>query len=337
MKIDLHAHVLPRNCFDMVDRDGRNWGPTMGKDAAGKDIILAGGKSTGRVATHCDPEVIIKDMDRVGLDMRVLSFMANTLSDEVNPEDGLKFCQRFNNGLAEWVRAYPDRLMGMATVPMQDVSKAVGELERAVRELGLKAVAIRTNINGKNLDEREFWPFYQKAQELDVPIYTHPEGKRAAGADRLQKYWLTNLIGNPLDTTIAVASIIFGGVLESFPRLRFLFSHAGGFTPFISGRWDHGYQAQGGVPALAACRSIPKAPSEYLKLMYFDTMIHFGPAFAYLVDTIGADKVVLGSDYPAHMGIPDPVSHVRNAAGISAADKHKILEQTSLAWLNLPG
>jgi len=330
MKIDLHTHFVPRDCFDMTGRDGRNYGPTIGKDASGQEVLMVDGKSFGPiVAQICDPERRIQDMDRAGLDMQAISISPLSIFYDIDAEQELSFCQRHNNGIAEVVRAYPHRFVGMATVPMQDVDKAVVELERAIHELRLKAVEIGSNINGKNLDEPEFWPFYEKAQELDIPIYVHP--LNVAGADRMQRYWLANLIGNALDTSIAIASIIFGGVLERFPRLRFLFSHAGGFSPFMRGRWEHGYQY---VPE---CRSIPKPPSEYFKLIYFDTVIHFSPALAYLVNTVGPDKVVPGSDYPFAMGDLSPITTIRNTPGISAASKEMILEHTGVQLLKLEG
>ena len=173
----------------------------------------------------------------------------------------------------------------------------------------------------------ELWPFYQKVQDMEIPIYVHPSVNPVP--ERMQKYWLVNLVGNPFHTALAVASIIFGGVLESFPRLKFLFSHAGGGAPFIRGRWEHGYQF------FEWCRSIPKPPSEYFKLMYFDTIAHSGSSLAYLVYAVGAYKVVLGSDYPPRMGDPNPIATVRHAAGISAADKEIILERSSVDLLKL--
>ena len=312
----------------MTDKEGRKCSCYAAKDASGQEILMAEGRSQGPiVAQVCDPKRRIQDMDKIGLDMQAISIIPNDVNYDVDASLGLKFAQKQNNGIAEVVRAYPDRFIGMATVPMQDASLAVQELERAVRELGFKAVEIISNVKGKNLDEPEFRPFYQKVQELDIPIYIHPHN--VAGADRLQKSELTNLIGFPLESSIAAASIIFGGVLESFPKLRFLFSHAGGYVPYIRGRWEHGYYFR------KECRTIPKPPSEYVKLMYFDTIIHFGPALAFLVDTVGADKVVLGSDYPADMGDMNPVDTVRNAAGISAASKEMILEHSSARLLNL--
>jgi aminocarboxymuconate-semialdehyde decarboxylase len=325
LKIDLHAHVVPRDCFEMIDKHGRNHMSEIKKNAAG-DYVLASGRS---VAPRSDPKIIIQDMDKIGLDMRALAMYPGAVFYDIDPDDGIAFARKQNDAIARMVQANPKRFLGFATLPMQDIDKAVPELDRAVHELGLKGVQIMASINGKNLDEPEFGPFYRKVQELDVPIFIHPRGDQSAGVERMKKYFLENLIANPLETTLAIASIVFGGVLESFPRLRFVMAHGGGYTPFIRGRWEQGFQY------IRQCRTIPKPPGEYIKLMYFDTVIHFGPALAYMVDTVGADKVVLGTDYEAPMGIFDPVAQVRNAAGISAKDKEQILERSSLAALGM--
>jgi len=328
LKIDLHAHFIPRDYLNITDREGHKYGPAIGKNASGEEVLMIGDRLAGPVlAQVCDPERRIRDMDGTGLDAQAISISPTNVFYNINDEDGLDSSQKYNDAIAEVVRAHPDRFVGIATVPMQNVSEAVQELERSVHELGLKAVEVLSNINGKNLDEPELWPFYQKAQDLDIPIFVHPHN--VAGADRMRKYWLANLIGNPLDTSIAIASIIFGGVLESFPRLKFLFAHAGGFAPFIRGRWERGYRF------VDECRSTPKPPSEYFELIYFDTVVHFGPALKYLIDTVGDDKVVLGSDSPYVMGDLDPVITLSNIAGISAASREKILEYNSVALLKL--
>lgn len=261
MKIDMHAHFIPRDCYDMTDRKGHNYGPTIAKDSPGGETLIDGGLSLGPVtALMSDPETRLHEMDRMRMDMQVVCMSPLSIDYSIDSEDAISFCQRQNNGIAELVTAYPDRFLGMATVPMQDMSKAVPELERAVQKLGLKGVEILSNVNGKDLDEPEFLPFYRKAQELDTLIYVHPH-KVLGSADRMRKYWLAALFGNPVDTSLAIASIIFGGVLEKFPRLRFLFSHAGGCVPYVIGRWDHGYRAS------EICRTIPKPPSEYFKLI----------------------------------------------------------------------
>jgi len=291
-------------------------------------VLVFGGRSYGPMVSQlCDPERRIQDIVRMELDMQAISILPFSFFYDIDADLAQSFCQKANNGIAEVVRSYPDRFVGIATVPMQDVGKAVLELERAVQDLGLKAVEIGSNIAGKNLGEKDLRPFYEKVQALDVPIYVHPTN--VAGTDRMQRYWLRNLIGNPLETSLAIGNIIFGGILEDFPTLKFLFSHAGGFIPYVRGRLERGYRS------VAECHSIVKPPSEYLKLMYFDTIIFFGPALAYLAETVGPDKVVLGSDYPFDMMDPDPVATVRTAPAMSEANREMILERNAVHLLKL--
>lgn len=327
MKIDMHAHCVPRDCFNMIDEDGRPFGPTIEKDADGREIMIAEGMNLGPIVSLiADPEIRIKEMDRTGIDMQAISMTPTSLYDNLPPDRGLRLCCRYNDCLAGWVKNYPDRFAGLASLPMQDISLAVGELERAVNVLGFRGVQIISNINGKNLDNREIWPFYAKVQALNVPIFVHPW--QVAGLERMQKYFLANTVGNPAETALAIGSIIFGGVLEEFPRLKLVFAHAGGAAPYIRGRWEHGYRS------VKECRSIPKPPSEYFKLIYCDTVVHSPAALAYLVQEIGADKIALGTDYPFEMGDLDPVHTIR-WAHISAADKETIMERTAARLLNI--
>ncbi|MFH1090452.1 MAG: amidohydrolase family protein [Pseudomonadota bacterium] len=318
MKIDIHAHYVPRDCFEMKEGDGQVHGPLITADPSGQEFVEMYGFKLGPIARQLyDPETRVKDMNQARLDMQAVSLSPTNFFYHLDPQLSLKFCRRANDGLAELVRAYPDRFVGLADVPLQDAGLAAAELERAVKQLGFKGVQINSNINGHNLDEPVFFPFYEKSQELGVPIFIHPH--YVVGQERMKKYYLTNLIGNPVDTTIAVASLIFGGVLEKFPRLKFVFAHAGGCAPYIKGRWDHAYR-HGYVVKF----DIPKPPSEYIKTLYFDTIAHYGPALSYLVGNHGADRVVLGSDYPFDMADPDSVAAV-SALSISAEDKDKIM------------
>jgi aminocarboxymuconate-semialdehyde decarboxylase len=326
MKIDIHAHFIPRECFGMLDDEGRPFGPSIGRDGTGQEVIFADGVSLGPlVAPVTDPVVRIRDMDRMGIDMQAISINPSSVFNAMKPGAASPLYRRYNDAIAQVVTAHPDRFVGFATVPLQDVDAAVVELERAVRIGGLRGVQVGSNINGKNLDEREFWPFYQKAEELEVPIFMHPY--YVAAPERMQRYWLINLIGNPIDTAIAVGSLIFGGVLESFPRLKFVIAHGGGAAPYIEGRWSHGYRE------VDQCRSVPRPPSSYIKQMYFDTLTHSDLARTYLVGLVGADHVVLGSDYPFQMGDLDPVGTVRDSVGLSARDKETILERSAGALL----
>jgi aminocarboxymuconate-semialdehyde decarboxylase len=266
-------------------------------------------------------------MDKIGLDMEAISILPTHYYYSVDADLGLKLSQKQNDHIAEIVRAYPDRFVGMATVPMQDAGKAAAELERAIKKLGFKAVEINTNVNGKNLDEPEFLPLFEKAQTLDIPIFLHPHYVLAA--DRLKKHYLMNLIGNPVDTTVAIASLIFGGVMEKFPKLKFICAHAGGTTPFIKGRWEHGFNN-----LVAFKHELPRPPSKYIKGLYFDTITHYKPALLYMIADHGADHIVIGSDCPADMGDPDPVSTVRNLR-LPAKDEKKIMWENAATLLKL--
>ncbi|MBI4332143.1 MAG: amidohydrolase [Chloroflexi bacterium] len=326
MKIDMHAHFIPRDCLTMLDSQGRPYGYVTRKDASGKDRLTPDENREGTsIPDYCDPERRLLELDRVGLDMQALSPSPRHIIYSLDGAEGLRLCQKYNDGIARVVRTYPSRFVGMATVPLQDMARALPELERAVCDLGLKGVEILSDVNGKNLDERELWPFYQKAQDLDILVYVHP---RTPAQDNLKKYWLLNLVGHPFHTSLAIASVIFGGVLESFPRLRILFSHAGGAAPYLRGRWERAYQID------PACQTVPRPPGEYLRMLYFDSIALYDPALEYLVDTVGADRIVLGTDAPTRWQ-PDPITPVRNAVGISAADKERILEENSLALLKL--
>ena len=222
------------------------------------------------------------------------------------------------DAIAEAVGTCPDRFVGLATIPLQEPRQAAKELDRAVNELGLKGVCITNDINGKDLDWPKLWPFYEKAQEIGAFIFCHPS--IIPGAERMQKYQLKNLVGNPFATSLAIASVIFGGVLKDFPKLKFCFAHAGGFVPYQIGRFERGYQV------LRECKeNIAQPPSEYFKLLYFDTITHSVPALEYLIGTVGADNVLLGSDYPYDMNDPEPVLTVNRLGTVSPDEKEKIL------------
>jgi len=328
MKIDIHTHFAPRDCFDLIGEDGKPFGASIVVDPSGQEMLAFGGLKFGPVARQLyDPQTRLVDMNRMGVDMQAVSVPPTHLFYNMNADQGLRFSQKENDEIAELVKTYPGRFVGIANVPMQDIGKAVPELKRAVGQLGFKGVQINSNINGKNLDEPEFLPFFEAADVLDVPVFIHPH--YVAGADRLGKYYLTNLIGNPVDTAIAAASLIFGGILERFPKLKFVLAHAGGCAPYIQGRWNHGYHHVWGTKY-----DLPKPPGEYFKKMYFDTIAHYQPALSYLASTQGADYLVMGSDYPFDMADMSPVGSV-NQLGISPKDKSKIMGTNAERLLKL--
>ena len=231
-----------------------------------------------------------------------------------------------NDEIARLVKEHPDRFAAIATLPMQAPEKAADELRRAMTKLGLHGAMIGSNVGGKNLDDPSFEPLWATAAELDAFMVIHPGN--VAGADRLKSYYLGNLIGNPLDTTIAGACLIFGGVLERHPKLNFVMVHGGGFIPYQGGRWVHGWEV----------RPEPKvhlkhSPETYLDRFLYDTILHSKTALEFLIASVGADRIFLGSDYPYDMGMMDCVRHVRSLA-IRRADRDTILGGHAAAILS---
>jgi aminocarboxymuconate-semialdehyde decarboxylase len=227
------------------------------------------------------------------------------------------FARIQNEQLAKLVKAHPGRFQAIATVPMQAPRQAADELRHAMSALGLRGVQIGSNIAGKNLDDPELEPVWATAAELGAFILIHPIN--VAGVDRLKSYYLNNLIGNPLDTTIAAACLVFSGVLERYPALKICLAHGGGFVPYQAGRFLHGWHVRA-EPKV----KLPKPPTDSLQRFYFDTIVHSKDVLEFLVRNAGADRVLLGSDYPFDMGMPDGVLQVRSLS-IPATDRTSIL------------
>jgi len=290
MKIDVHAHYIPETCLELQG-EGPEPASLVG-DITNLDKRLA-------------------DMDAMGVDIQIMSPWLGFLSRD------LPTAVRHNDAMAQTVQSHPGRLLGLAAVPLHTPPQAAAELERAVKTLGLRGVEIGSNIDGQNLDHPSLAPFYAKLQELDVPVFIHPVN--VLGLDRLGGYYLRNLLGNPTDTAVAAASLIFGGVLKEFPRLKFYLAHGGGSCAFVRGRWDHGWKARP-----EAKLHIQRPPSEYFKLLYFDTLTHSGPALNYLAETAGAERVMLGTDYPFDMGDYHPVNTIASLPHLSDAQRELI-------------
>jgi aminocarboxymuconate-semialdehyde decarboxylase len=318
--IDTHAHVLTEETMALLRQAAPKVGPKITPiDAESALLDVAGVAYKPFPRGGWDVERRLQDMDAAGVDMQVLSVTPQTFlfNQEAALTNETSIIQ--NDQIAKLVRQHPDRFMGIATLPMQAPELAAAELTRAMSKLGLRGAQIGTNTNGKNLDDPALEPLWAAASELDAFIMVHPTA--VAGADRLKSYYLANLIGNPLDTTIAAASLVFGGVLERFPNLKFLMVHGGGFTPYQAGRWIHGWNVrdEGKV-------NLPNGPAASLDRLYYDTILHSKTNLEFLIGSLGASRVVLGSDYPYDMAMLDCVEHVR-ALNISETDRAIVLGQ----------
>jgi aminocarboxymuconate-semialdehyde decarboxylase len=316
--IDTHTHVLADDTIRILQKEipslGLKLTPFDGDNAV---IEVAGVPYRPFPRGGHDIERRLSDMDSTEVDMHVLSASPQTWLYGQEASVGAAAAAIQNEGIARLVRQKPDRFSGIATLPMQAPEKAAAELRRAMKTLGLRGAMIGSNVGGKNLDDPSFEPLWAAAAELDAFFMIHPGN--VAGADRLRAYYLGNLIGNPLDTTIAAACLIFGGVLERHPNFKPVMVHGGGFTPYQGGRWIHGWHV----------RPEPKvhlkhSPEKYLDRFRYDTICHSQASLEFLISTVGADRVFLGSDYPYDMGMMDCVRHVRSL-DISPADRDTIL------------
>ena len=276
-----------------------------------------------------DPTERLRDMDSMGIDVQAISVAPPQYYYWADPELGLRLSMMQNDHLAELVEGNPDRFVALGTVPLQDTAAAVGELERCVNELGFRGVEICTSVNSIDLDDPRFRRFFARASELGVVVLLHPEGFAEANA-RLAPYYLSNVIGNPLDTTVAASKIIHGGVLEEYPDLRLCLSHGGGFLPFYSSRMDHSYEFRP-----EGRKRISKPPSHYLKMMYFDCLVFDAAHLGFLVSQVGVDHVVVGTDYPFDMGHYDPLGQIDSVATLTDEERAMIKGGNAMRLLGL--
>jgi aminocarboxymuconate-semialdehyde decarboxylase len=272
----------------------------------------------------------LKDMDRMGIDVQAISPAPAQYYYYAEPGFGLELARDINDRIAGIVAAHPDRFVGLGTVPLQDPRLAVRELDRCVDKLGFRGLEIGTNVNGLDLaDPRlKLERFFARAQELDVVLFMHPMG--FTHADRMTEHYFNNIIGNPLESTLAVSHLIFSGMLDRHPRLKFCVAHGGGYVAHYPARMDHGWKARPD-----ARTALKKKPSSYLKRFYYDTITFDAGMLENLIGRVGASQVLLGSDYPYDMGDDDPVGLVQRLHGISEDDRERILGGTAARLLKI--
>jgi len=259
----------------------------------------------------------LAEMDKMGVDIQAVSPGPQAYGYFLEPDIGRQASRMVNDDLAELVARHPDRLVAMGTVPLQDTQLAIAEMERCVKEHGMRGIEISSHVNGKELARKELEPFFARAEELGILIFLHPLG--TTNAERLSDHYFNNVIANPLEATIAVGHLIMEGVLDRLPKLKICVAHGGGYISHYIGRSDHTFRARAD-----GRQHIKKPPSEYLKRLYFDTVVFDHAQLRHLVARWGADHVIMGTDWPYDMAEPDPVGFVESCKGLTAADKAKI-------------
>ena len=310
LKIDTHAHWYPPEWVDLIAREGAANGAEVTRGEDGRVLMVAPGIRLRPQFNdrYCDIATRLQLMDEGRVDMHALS-LTSPMVYWAPPEFGLKLSQVFNDACAAAHAQHPNRFVGLAMVPMQAPSLAVQELDRIAKLPGIRGVYMATHVNGKNLDEKEFWPVYERCEALRLGIFLHPVAP--VGAERMRKYWLGNFLGNPYETGIAAASLVFGGVMDAYPQLDVMLPHAGGTFPALIGRMDHGTTVR------AECRHMTKPPSSYLRRFHYDTIAHSDAILMNLIRQVGVDRVVMGSDCPADMGYRQPVSVIERLKELS--------------------
>ncbi len=328
MKIDIHTHIMPEFMPNWVQKFG--YGEFIHLEHRNcKACMMKGDKIFREVDENCfTPEVRLQEMDEHDVIVQVLSTIPVLFNYWAKPKDGLETSKFFNDHIAETVAKNPKRFIGTGTVPLQDVDLAIQEMERCVKELKMPALEIGTNVNGENLSEKKFFPFYEAAEKLNCALFVHPW--EMMGEAQLQKYWLPWLVGMPAETSRAICSMLFGGVLEKFPKLRVAFAHGGGSFPFTIGRIEHGFNVR---PDLTAVDNNIN-PRNYLGKFWLDSLVHDADALHYLIKLISDEKICLGTDYPFPLGESQPGKLIEKM-NFEKEVKEKLLYKNALQWLGM--
>jgi aminocarboxymuconate-semialdehyde decarboxylase len=325
MKLDLHTHYYPPSFFDLIRRTPGDF--SFGTDPTGRTIIRhRGARFFGVTAPMTDPVQRLADMDRVGIDVEVLSVSTpNVFFAEGAGQ--VEVARAVNDAYAELIAQHPKRFKGFASIPMDAPDAALRELDRALGELKLSGVVLLSNIRGRALTDASYRPFFEEANRRRLCIFLHP--MIPVASEVFNEYVLGPLVGFPFDTSLAVARMCFRGIFRDFPNIRWVIGHLGGAIPYLMERLDNGYRD------FAECREhIDALPSTYLKQLHYDTVSFSGPALRMVREMVGVDHMVMGSDYPHMLGSIDRAVTSIQGLDIPDPDKQAIFSGTALRILN---
>jgi aminocarboxymuconate-semialdehyde decarboxylase len=325
--IDTHAHYFPESYIKLIADHGRRVGTTVTTDGSGVTFIQVGlSLRTGPITRRfIDIGERLREMDRQGVKMHALS-LTQPMVYWADDDLGMKLCVAFNDAISAAHRAHPDRLIGFACLPFQNARLALEELERASVLPGIKGIYMATAVRDRELSDRSFFPVYERISELELPIFLHP---MMINNERMKQYYLINLLGNPFETAIAASHLIFGGVMDAFPRLEVSLPHAGGALPILRGRLDRGFEIRG------ECKLIRRPPSEYLRRFTYDTIAYSEAIMDYLVGLVGAERILMGSDYCFDIAFNDPVGVVKSMQSLTEAQREQVLWGNAARLLRL--
>jgi aminocarboxymuconate-semialdehyde decarboxylase len=328
--IDIHAHLVPQCLWKAIDAGGQWYG--MRYHTPDRTSLFVKEGKVGRIApkVRFTPQERLQDMDQQGTDVQVVSVHTQILGYHLSPDEGVSQAREVNDEIASMVRQWPQRFAGLATLPAQDVAASIAELDRAVHVLGLKGAELDTVVNGKSWDEPEFLPLFQAAESMGAVLFYHPQPQDNMLVDRIDRYALPNSIGVPMEDAIITATLICGGILDRCPDLKVCIAHGGGPACFLMDRIDRNWRERREGQVIAS------PPSSYQRRLYYDCITMSEGALRFLIDRVGSDRVVLGSDWPFVSWDPSPAGWVQGLSSLSQEEKDRILWKNLEALLDLP-
>jgi aminocarboxymuconate-semialdehyde decarboxylase len=325
--IDIHSHYYPESYLRLIEAEGGPFGAHFERTPQGSKVRVGPLFAGPIVSKFIDLDERLQEMDAQGVTAQALS-LTQPMVYWANGNLSSRLSAAFNDSVVLAHESYPGRFFGLAVLPMQEPNLAVAELQRVSALPGIRGVYMATSILDREISDPAFWPVYERLEVMRLPVFLHPV-QVIGMEDRLKQYFLSNLLGNPFDTTVAASHLVFGQVMDRFPQLDVVLPHGGGALPLLIGRLEHGWCVR------PECKHLVRSPREYLRRFHYDTITHSTEALTYLIDLVGADRILLGSDYCFDMGYQRPIEVLNNHQTLRPADKAAIVTTNAARLLGL--